>query len=53
MLRKELIKKLEEFEGNDHVLISNCTGWSNIHEVKQVGPNINLIIEKYPLFSDN
>ena len=50
MLKKELLERLKEYDDYDMIIISDGKGWSNIDTVEKIGCNINLILEKYPLF---
>lgn len=53
MDKRKLVKLLEKFNDNDIVIISDGVGWSNIEGVQKNNNNvINLIQEKYPVFSD-
>lgn len=53
MTKRELIIRLNPFDDDDVVIISDGTGWCNIERLEQQGSNIALLQEKYPVFSDN
>lgn len=53
MTKKELIKRLEKFDDDNVIIISDNKGWSNIDKVEKLDSSIMLLIEKYPLFSNN
>ena len=53
MTKKELIVRLDPFDDNGVVIISDGAGWCNIERLEQQGNNIALLQEKYPVFSDN
>ena len=53
MDKRKLVKILEKFDDNDIVIISDGIGWSNIEKVQKGNDHtINIIQEKYPVFSD-
>lgn len=53
MTKKDLIKRLADFNDDSVVIMSDGEGWCNIAKVEQDGNCINLIGEKYPVLSDN
>jgi hypothetical protein len=53
MTKKELIKKLENMSEDKVIIISDRSGWCNIDAVEEKESNIELLMEKHPVFSEN
>ena len=53
MTKKDLLKRLEEFDDNTMIVISDGKSWANIDKVVKNGSIIELEIEKFPVFSEN
>lgn len=54
MTVKELIKELGKFDDDDMVVINDDEGWSNIEKIqKDKTCLVRIVIERYPVFSDN
>lgn len=53
MTKKDLIKRLKYFDDDDVIIISDGIGWCNIEKVEQRVHNIVLLLERFPVFSNN
>jgi hypothetical protein len=53
MTKKELINALSQFDDDAVVILSDGNGWSNIDDVKKDGCQIAILLEEYPVFSEN
>lgn len=51
---KNLINRLEQIKDKDKIcVISNGRGWANIEKIIEKDSTLEIIMEKYPIFSDN
>lgn len=53
MTKKELIDKLEIYDNDACVVMSDGGGWANIGEVVADQRGLVFVMEKYPLFSES
>lgn len=52
MTVKEIKKKLEEFDNDQIVIITNGVGWSNIEKIEVKGKEVHIVEETEPVFSN-